>query len=301
MKIILKSLAIFLALLYLSLALLLWSPVYTSIVLQPGFGPEELYLIDKIGDAGRKEFYLSDADPQQEHKLHLCYWKKPGATRVIIFHHGNAGNLLNRLFYAKTLLDLGFSVVLYDYRGYGRSSGQASLNGLLQDGDTVFDFVHNVLGYKNTDIILFGESIGSAVACHVAKSKAPAALILQSPISSLPDVARSGPFFLGLLPDFLFPQPHYNNLQLVRELKMPTLILHGKKDALVPWQQGELLYKASKASKQLVFLPHAGHNNMGDVDAEVYRSGLLNFLRREKFVDDKHSVKPALSSPPGSS
>lgn len=175
----------------------------------------------------------------------------------------NAGNNAHRLYLAEALIKAKVNVLLYDYRGYGLSTGKSSLRGILEDGDAAYDYVRNKLHYAPSQIIIYGESIGTAVSCHVAAEHDCAGLILQSPIKSLPSAAKFVFVFMRMYPDFVFPEPQLDNLKLISQIKCPKLIMHGLKDQIVNSENSKILYDAAQDPKTLALLPECGHNDMG--------------------------------------
>jgi fermentation-respiration switch protein FrsA (DUF1100 family) len=169
------------------------------------------------------------------------------------------------------------NVVLYDYRGYGISTGKPTLRGILEDGNTMYEFVQNNLKYSPKQIVVYGESIGTAVTCHIAELHECAGVILQSPIASLPAAAKFVFVLLRAYPDFIFPEPHLNNLELVGKIHCPILLIHGLKDVIVSSNNSKLLYAAANEPRTLVYLPGCGHNDMGVQDSELFNGSISQF------------------------
>lgn len=273
----LQKLAIIAIAYYLVFGLCIASPLYAWVVLRPATGMSQWYTIDSILNIKREEFYFKSRSGE---KLHGWLFRVPGTSRIAVVHHGNAGNLTNRLFLAKNLIEAGTSVFLYDYRGYGLSGGQPTLSGLSEDGLSAHDFVNRRLGFPAESIIVYGESIGSAVACRVAAARPNAALILQSGICCLPQVARDKMIFLQAYPIWVFPQPHFDNLAIIKQLREPVLFLHGEKDTLVSWRQSQELFDSAREPKTFVRLPDAGHNDVGDVNSKEYLEAVRSFVAK---------------------
>jgi fermentation-respiration switch protein FrsA (DUF1100 family) len=262
---------------YLLLWAVIYSPLYRMIVLQPDRQESSLYNTDKILGAKRQEFFI---DSHGE-KLHAWMFCKPGSKVLVIIHHGNGGNILNRLFLAKSFIQAGASVLLYDYRGYGKSSGELSPGYLPEDGLIVFDFAKNNFKYPIT--INYGESIGSGVACIVDKERKADALILQSGITMLPNVAKDGVAIFKLFPSFMWPQPQFNNCELLANSKTPLLVLHGERDKLVPCSHSQCLFdSAGTTDKAFIKLPNCGHNDVGYYDPDLFQKAVEDFLARWK-------------------
>ena len=211
-------------------------------------------------------------------KLHAYKFTVPGADKIAIVNHGNAGNNAHRLYLASALTKAGVNVILYDYQGYGVSTGKPTLHGILEDGDTVYEFVRKDLKYPPSKIIIYGESIGTAVSCHVAAHRECAGLILQSPIKSLPSAGKFVFVFLRGYPDFIFPKPHLDNLELVPTIHCPILLLHGMKDTIVASNNSQELYDVANQPKTVAFLTDCGHNDMGALNGEVFHGAIGKFI-----------------------
>lgn len=272
----LRSLTIIGVCCYVLTGLLLNSPLYTMVALRPETGSSDLYKIKTILNVPREEIAIATVDGA---KLNAWYFKTPGADKVVIVNHGNAGSLLNRLFIAKSLIQSGSSVLLYDYRGYGKSEGKVSLPGLQEDAVAAYDYAVNKLGYKPNQIVLYGESIGGGISSRVAEQRPVAGVIMHSPFTSLPNVAQSGSPLFRLYPDWVFPQPSYENLTYVQGKHAPLLILYGDKDHLVPPAQSRRLFELASEPKGVVLVPGAGHNDMIDVNEKLYFQSIDSFLK----------------------
>lgn len=210
----------------------------------------------------------------------LCAWyyKNPGATRVIMVSHGNAGNMSHRAKLAEHLLNAGCSVFMYDYGGYGNSTGSPSPDAVCQDGLVAYDYLCNKLAYAPQQIVIYGESIGGAVASYITAHREPAALIIQSGFLSLPDIAKEKFAPFKLFPNALFYQPHMSNLDALQQQHPPLLIMHGVQDRVIPFRHGEQL--AAAASKPVTFVPltRSGHNDTYIADAQLFDQSLKEFL-----------------------
>jgi fermentation-respiration switch protein FrsA (DUF1100 family) len=249
------------------------------LVLSPAVGANRFYNLDLV--PGAKKEVIDIATPDGN-KLNAWLFKVPGSDKLTIVSHGNAGNISNRIYLANVLVPAGSSVLVYDYRGYGLSTGTPSIQGILQDGLTAYDYAHKQLGYPPDKILLYGESIGSAVTCNLACERSCAAVILQSGIASLPAAGRFVFPFLWLYPDFIFATPHLDNVQRVKDIHVPILLIHGKVDHIVAFQSSEKMFAAANEPKQLVFLPHCGHNDMGVQDTKLFYDAISHFVFQVK-------------------
>jgi fermentation-respiration switch protein FrsA (DUF1100 family) len=193
--------------------------------------------------------------------LELAGWFVPGergAPAVIVFN-GNAGNRSFRAPLAEALARAGFSVLLFDYRGFGGNPGSPSETGLAADARAARAWLEAQDGIDPRSIVYFGESLGAAVALASAIDEPPAALILRSPFTSMTDVAK---LHYPFLPVGLLLKDRYPSIERVGGLKCPLLVLAGERDRIVPAALSRALYDAAPAgSKRLVEIPGARHND----------------------------------------
>ncbi|MGH1404369.1 MAG: alpha/beta hydrolase [Alphaproteobacteria bacterium] len=189
---------------------------------------------------------------------------------VIVLYHGNAGNLEDRLFKAREFTREGYSVLLVEYRGYGGNPGQPDEAGLYMDGRAYLDFVQHDKGYALSDVIIYGESLGSGIATQMATEYEAKALILEVPFDSLISMASQRYFFL---PVRLLLKDRYMNIDKISHINMPLLILHGHKDEVIPFSLAKNLFDAAKTPKIFVDFPQGKHND------------LYNFGAKERILD----------------
>lgn len=197
-----------------------------------------------------------------------------GARGLVLHCHGNAGNVQGRIATAAALAERGFDVLLFDYRGFGRSTGSPDEEGTYRDAEAAYDWATGEGGYAPEEIVLFGESLGGAVATELACRRAVAGLVLESTFTSLPDVgATAYPF----LPVRLLALDRYATVDKVGELDVPVLVLHGRGDRTVPFAQGERLARAAGTS--VVELP-GDHNDGGFLQSADLRRAVASFVER---------------------
>jgi uncharacterized protein len=211
------------------------------------------------------------------------YFEKPGSPYVVLVSHGNAGNVTSVEWIANNLLQAGVSVLLYDYRNYGTSSREPlTVDTICDDGNAAYNFLVEKKNFKPENIILYGQSLGCAVACSVSKQHPAAALILQSGFSSLRTVFYGHCSLLQhapkLVPDAL------DNKAILSQSKLPVLIIHGDKDHTVPFQNAEQLYAAATGPKWLVVCHNIGHSLYPKADLQ-HRSAVAEFIAR--IVENK--------------
>lgn len=218
---------------------------------------------------------------EEAHGTQLSGWLYKlcaGDSGLILMSHGNAGNIMHRVELARRLVsDTGCSIFLYDYQGYGASQGSPSVKGILRDGIAAFDFAVEKLEYKSEQIIVYGESLGCAVAAYIASQRQARAIILQSPFRSLPAIARDVFNPLKMLPGIIFPEPHLNTEELLKTAHAPLLILHGKSDEVIPYRHGESLHRVALEPKTFVCLA-SRHNDTYVADRETFDRSVRDFV-----------------------
>ncbi|MGN6170915.1 MAG: alpha/beta hydrolase, partial [Solirubrobacteraceae bacterium] len=173
----------------------------------------------------------------------LGWWvatRQPHSAAHVLFFHGNAGNIGDRVLLATLLTAVGFDVLLFDYRGYGLSTGKPNERGTYLDARAARGAMAAREDCEPAQVIYLGESLGAAVAAELAQSTPPRGLILQSPFTSLRDVARRH----YPLPRFLIPDA-YPTIRRIDSIDAPVLVLHGDRDAIVPVSHGRTLYEAA--------------------------------------------------------
>lgn len=265
------------------IGVLLHSDFFDDIVLRPFPPKEHAYADPMTPDLRIKgvDHYFKAVDGSV---LHGWYFKKPGATRVVLFHHGNAGNINYRLCAADCLLRNDVSVFLYDYRQYGKSTGKKTVAGLVPDGLAAYDYLTGQLGVDPQWIVNYGESIGTGVATSISTQRPSCGLILQSAIGSLPMMGHQhmnfvkGVPLLVLVPDVFFPDPRFNNVEQIKDVHVPLLMVHGLSDNIAPYHHSELVFANANQPKTLVALPGCGHNDISGGSKE-YVQALADFFK----------------------
>ena len=206
--------------------------------------------------------------------LHGWWIEGPG-ERVLIWYHGNAGDIADRLPNARWFVDtLGVSVVLVDYRGYGRSSGTPDEAGVYRDGLAVYDAVA-ARGVRARDIVIFGRSLGGAVATEVALQRPAGALVLEAAFRSARAMARVHYWFV---PGALV-RTGMDNESKIGRVTMPTLFLHGDRDRIVPPDHSRRLFELAAHPEHFHVIEGAGHNDTYLVGGELYAEVWRAFLR----------------------
>lgn len=212
-------------------------------------------------------------------QVKLAAWFIPAeaAKGVILFCHGNAGNISHRLETIDTFHRLGYATFIFDYRGYGQSEGTPSETGTYRDVEAAWDYLVNRENISPSQIVVFGRSLGGSIAAWLCSRKEPRACILESTFTSAKDMAASMyPFFPGRL----LCRFQYDAAAAVEKINCPLLIIHSPDDDIVPFSHGRRLFAAAPAPK--TFLQISGNHNAGFLFSAVrYKKGMEDFLNKE--------------------
>ncbi len=204
------------------------------------------------------------------------WWIEGAGDRVLIWYHGNAGNIGDRLHNARWFVDrLGVDVVLVDYRGYGRSRGTPDEEGIYLDGLAIYDAVA-ARSVRAEDIVLFGRSLGGAVAIETALRRPVGALVLESVFRSVRALAREHYWFV---PPAVI-RTRMDNESKIGGVAVPTLVLHGDRDGIVPLAHGRRLFELAARPTRFHVIEGAGHNDTHLVGGEPYAEAWTAFLSR---------------------
>jgi len=206
-----------------------------------------------------------------------AWWIPAGKERAVLFFcHGNAGNISHRLDSIDIFIRLGLSVLLFDYRGYGGSTGRPSEDGTYRDAEAVWRYLVEVQKKEPEKIILFGESLGGAVAAEIASRHTEGGLIIMSSFTSIPELEG------GLYPFFpvkWLSKFRYATIDKISSIKAPKLIIHSPNDEIIPFAQGQALYEKAAEPKQFLRIK-GGHNEGFLVSGKLYEQGLDDFISK---------------------
>ncbi|TAJ10836.1 MAG: alpha/beta hydrolase [Nitrospirae bacterium] len=210
-------------------------------------------------------------------KLFGWYVENRATPVVLLWCHGNAGNIIHRLENLVELYRLGFSVFLFDYRGYGRSQGRPTEEGMYQDALAAYDYLATSRHVAPERLLLFGRSLGGAVAGHVAVRRQAAGLILEGAFPSVAAVARA--HYFGLPVDWLLGA-EFNLTDRLAVLSLPVLVIHGGRDEIIPAELGRQVFDAARAPKDFYLVPGADHNDLYVVGGRAYFQRLRQFAEQ---------------------
>lgn len=209
---------------------------------------------------------------------------KPEARGLVIFFHGNAGNIAHRLDYLRMFHEMGLATLIVDYRGYGLSSGSPTEQGTYLDAEATWRHATQVLGFAPDRIVIFGESLGGAVATWLAAKNRPGALVLASTFTSVPDM---GADLYPMLPIRLLANIRYETLARLPRIACPLLVIHSKNDDIIPFSHGRRLFEAARSPKQFIEI-EGGHNEGFIFGREDWVRQLNEFL--QDALHDRHQA-----------
>ena len=209
-------------------------------------------------------------------KISAWHIPAPDARGVVLFCHGNAGNISHRLDSIRIFHDLGLSVLIFDYRGYGKSEGSPGEKGTYLDAEAAWDYLVKVKGVDPATIVIFGRSLGSAVAAELALTRKAAALIIESGFTSVPDMGRK---LFPHLPVRLLARFHYATVDKVDRISIPKLFIHSPDDEVISYDQGMILYEKAAEPKEFLRIL-GGHNEGFLLSGDAYTSGLKRFIEQ---------------------
>lgn len=216
--------------------------------------------------------------------LALVAWYRPadGNAATIVYFHGNGGHIGYRGRRVRPWLDAGVGLLLVEYRGYGGNPGKPNEQGLYADGRAALAFLKE-RGIAAGRLVLYGESLGTCVAAHIAAEQAAAgapvaALVLEAPLSSAADVAR---VHFPYLPVRWLLLDRFETESKIGEIAAPLLIVHGEADRVVPVGSGRKIFAAARDPKQAAWLPDAGHDDLEEFGLHAI---VLDFLTRRRLA-----------------
>ena len=227
---------------------------------------------------------LTTSDNEQ-----LDAWFVPAelARGTLLFCHGNAGNNSHRLDSIRLFHELGLSVLIFDYRGYGQSTGKPTEKGTYRDADAAWQYLVEQRGIPPQHIILFGRSLGASITAELATRQVAAGVILESAFTSVPDVAAK---FYPWLPVRWMSRYQYNTRKQLADIHSPVLIAHSRDDEIIPYSNGERLFEAASEPKQFLEL-RGGHNDGFMVSGDSYLRGLEVFIN-EVSIKGTEALNP---------
>ena len=208
-------------------------------------------------------------------------WFVPGeSARTVLYFHGNAGNISHRLHTIRQFHDLGVSMFIIDYRGYGESAGKPTEEGLYRDAEAAWRYLTEKRGTPAEDIVVFGRSLGASVAAWLAAEHRPGALVVDSSFTSVPDVGQE---VYPWLPVRLLSRFQHSTRAHVARVTAPILVIHSRDDEIIPFHHGEAVFDAANDPRSFLEL-RGGHNDAHFTSERAYIDGLRRFLQSTEGV-----------------
>lgn len=208
-------------------------------------------------------------------RLHGWFSSAEGATHIILYFHGNAGNLAGRIDNIGFLRRLPANVLAVDYRGYGKSQGRPTETGVYRDAEAAYDYLVKERGVRPDRIVVLGQSLGSAVAVDLAAKRPVAGVILEAGFPSARRVAEEAIWIPGL--GYLL-RSKFDSARKLKSIRVPVLVAHCRQDPVIPFKLGEELFAAANKPKQFMAYTGGCHEPLYAADPEDYATKLRAFL-----------------------
>ncbi len=269
----------------------MWTTLFVAGIVIVGFVARQTNLLDRYfvyfpereisltpGNVGLvyEDVFISTSDGV---KLHG--WFVPGNSDfTLLWFHGNAGNISRRVDNIALLHErLGANIFIIDYRGYGRSEGSPSEQGLYLDAEAAIEYLRSREDVKDDRLVLFGRSLGGAVAVEMAARHEVYALVVESTFTSVRAMAKSAhPILSRFFPVGAVVRSKYDSLSKIKDVSTPILVIHGAQDEIVPYNMGQELYDAANEPKTFYSIVGAGHNDTYIVGGSAYFDTLRRFI-----------------------
>ncbi len=242
-----------------------------------------------ISGVSGEEVFFSNPKDTSSPQLSGWLYRQPDSKLIVLFNNGNTGNVSTRRWKQERLLTSGVSLFAFDYRGFGRSDGSPTVVGVEEDACTAFDYLVNERDISPSNIVLYGESLGSCMAIATASRRKCGGLIIQSGCVSAERLCKEQVPILNLYPSFLFFRPPLDNRNYLMASHPPLLIVVGQQDEIVPVAHSQALFDLATTPKQLVELPNSKHNDFS-LDAAQLQASLDRFF--SEVEKNNENTKP---------
>ncbi|MBU0478441.1 alpha/beta hydrolase [bacterium] len=209
-------------------------------------------------------------------KLNGWYVPCEGAISTLLFCHGNAGNISDRLDSIDIFHNLGLNIFIFDYRGYGKSRGFPTEKGTYLDAMAAYSWLISEKKLDEDKLIIFGRSLGGSIAIDLASKINKGLLISESAFTSIIDIGKE---FYPFLPIKYCASIKYDSIQKIKSIKIPKLIIHSEEDEIIPFHHGEKIFKAALSPKQF-YQMRGGHNDGFIIMGKEYEETIKNFIKK---------------------
>jgi len=218
-----------------------------------------------------EEVTLTTSD---NYEINAWWIPNANARATLLFFHGNAGNISHRLDSINNFHQLGLSVLIIDYRGYGISPGTPSEQGTYNDAEAAWSYLTKEKNIPPNNIVIFGRSLGGAIATWLAEKHASAALIIESSFTSIADI---GKYYYPYLPTKLLARIKYPSKDRIPKIKTPILFIHSPNDEIIPYEHGQALFEVANKPKSFLQI-HGSHNDGFMISGRKYIDGINTFI-----------------------
>ncbi len=241
------------------------------------YGPvrEVTYTPDELGLDFENVFFKTEDGV----KLNGWYVPDGNSKFTLLFCHGNGGNMMHRLDSINFFYNLGLSCFIFDYRGYGNSSGKPTEEGTYLDAAAAYKWLTEEKNVPPEDIIFFGRSLGGSIAAQLATKVTPASLIIESAFTSYADIGRK---FYPYMPVKWFAKFNYRTIDYVRDVHCPVMIIHSRNDEIIPFEFGLQLHEAVNEPNEFVEI-FGSHNDGFLSSNKIYKDAWTKWL---KFLEE---------------
>ena len=234
--------------------------IYLSVLVYLFFFQRNLlYLPNENNYSGDKiKVDIEEVQIKTSDNINLLGWfhkKDLNKFKTIVYFHGNAGKLENRIHKLNHFKDMDINFLIISWRGFSENSGKPTEQGLYKDGKSAIDWLKN-MGLDDKDIILYGESLGTGIAIEIAQNKNFAGLILETPFTSMIDAAKN---VYPYIPVGLLLKDRYENDKKIKNINIPILVMHGEADQIVPFEMGKKIYEIANKPKYSYFTKYDNH------------------------------------------
>ena len=234
--------------------------IYLSVLVYLFFFQRNLlYLPNENNYSGDKiKVDIEEVQIKTSDNINLLGWfhkKDLNKFKTIVYFHGNAGKLENRIHKLNHFKDMDINFLIISWRGFSENSGKPTEQGLYKDGKSAIDWLKN-MGLDDKDIILYGESLGTGIAIEIAQNKNFAGLILETPFTSMIDAAKN---VYPYIPVGLLLKDRYENDKKIKNINIPLLVMHGEEDQIIPFKMGKKIYEIANKPKYSYFTKYDNH------------------------------------------
>ena len=213
--------------------------------------------INSYADADNLEIKIKKVkiSTSDHHNLLGWFYEKDISKKTILFLHGNAGSLNNRIYKLNHFQNLDVNFLIIAWRGFSGNSGKPNEKGLYEDARSAVRWLKSV-GIKEEKIILYGESLGTAVVVEIAQDKNFGGIILESPFTSMIEMGKK---YYSFFPVKFLIKDRYESIKKIKNIHVPVLVMHGKKDKIVPFEMGKKIYNYANFPKFSYFSDYDDH------------------------------------------